>query len=103
MYREGDVSELSGECRLRKIKEEKAIYPQSTGKLLPEEIPQEYREELKEAYLVLPLSPKASAALSRRLLQKIFHLELKIKKEIYQMKSMFSLLLLMFQLTYQRP
>ncbi|MCG7649933.1 MULTISPECIES: DUF4145 domain-containing protein [Alteromonas] len=80
MYREGEVSELSGECRLRKIKEEKAIYPQSTGKLLPEEIPQEYREELKEAYLVLPLSPKASAALSRRLLQKIFHLELKIKK-----------------------
>jgi len=35
----------------------------------PQEVPQEYASDYVEACLVLPLSPKASAALSRRCLQ----------------------------------
>ncbi|MEN4751139.1 DUF4145 domain-containing protein [Pseudomonas sp. Ps21-P2] len=47
--------------------------------MLPPEIPEKYRQELEEARTAINYSPKASAALSRRLLQMTFHNELKIK------------------------
>lgn len=46
----------------------------------PEVVDEVYAEDYKEACLVLPDSPKASAALSRRCLQNIIHNHFKIKK-----------------------
>ncbi len=48
-------------------------------------VPEELRNEYDEASLVLPLSPKASAALSRRCLQRLLreHLQIK-KKDLFQ-------------------
>lgn len=59
------------------------IYPiEDNGELIiPVEVPEEYRRDLLEAHSVLQLSPKSSAALSRRLLQKILHEKLDIKKK----------------------
>lgn len=55
------------------------IYPHQNETEYSEDIPAQYQEDLREAELVLKLSPKASAALTRRLLQKILGEELKIK------------------------
>ena len=56
------------------------LYPPSRDKTLPVEVPEEYRADFEEARTVLDISPKASAALSRRLMQKIFREQLGIKK-----------------------
>ncbi len=45
------------------------LYPNSLAKQFPEYIPKAIREDYKEAYSILNLSPKASATLSRRCLQ----------------------------------
>lgn len=45
------------------------IHPNSLAKQFPNYIPQSIREDYKEAYSILNLSPKASATLSRRCLQ----------------------------------
>lgn len=47
---------------------------------LPQSVPVEYRDEYREAALVVDLSPKASATLSRRCLQRFLREHLKIKK-----------------------
>jgi Domain of unknown function (DUF4145) len=48
------------------------IYPQTRSRLeLPEEVPEPYRVDYREAQELLNISPKASAAMSRRLLQQI--------------------------------
>lgn len=50
------------------------IYPKNPKlKPLPSEVAQDYHEDFDEARLVLALSPKSSAALSRRLLQRVLH------------------------------
>jgi hypothetical protein len=46
----------------------------------PPEVPPEYKQEFDESRLVIDLSPKSSAALSRRLLQRILHERFSIKK-----------------------
>ncbi len=61
-------------------KEEKVIYPQKISKLTDNLIPESYRNEFNEAYSILHISPKASAALSRRLLQKIIREHYNIKE-----------------------
>lgn len=53
------------------VQQETILYPQITLKITDTEIPKEYRDAYNEAYSVLFYSPKASAALSRRLLQQI--------------------------------
>lgn len=45
------------------------IYPNSKAKQFPEYVPVAVREDYKEAYAILHLSPKASATLARRALQ----------------------------------
>lgn len=45
------------------------ILPNSTARQFPEYVPNFVREDYKEAYAILNLSPKASATLSRRCLQ----------------------------------
>jgi len=47
------------------------VYPKTSIRPLPEEVPDGYRADFNEASLVLGDSPKASAALSRRLLQRL--------------------------------
>ena len=54
------------------------IYPHTNDTEYSEDVPAQYQEALREAEGVLKLSPKASAALTRRLLQKILSEELKI-------------------------
>ncbi|WP_152051355.1 DUF4145 domain-containing protein [Tautonia marina] len=59
------------------------IYPRSRAiKQLPPEVPPEYREDFDEAVYVLDLSPKSSAALSRRLLQQILRDRFSISKPV---------------------
>lgn len=50
---------------------EHAIYPPSSGRYVPLEVPASMRQDYDEAAAVLPVSPKASAALSRRILQQV--------------------------------
>lgn len=47
------------------------VQPKSSTRPLPPEVPDNYRKDFQEACLVLTDSPKASAALSRRLLQQL--------------------------------
>lgn len=47
------------------------VYPKATARPLPPEVPDPYAADFREAALVLADSPKASAAISRRLLQHI--------------------------------
>ncbi|SDY96223.1 DUF4145 domain-containing protein [Tindallia californiensis] len=60
----------------------KIIYPMnSNGIILPPEVPSKYKTDFEEASVVLSISPKASAALSRRSLQKFLHEHLGIRKK----------------------
>jgi Domain of unknown function (DUF4145) len=47
------------------------IYPKVRIRAIPEQVTGEYREDFQQACAVLDISPKASAALSRRLVQHI--------------------------------
>lgn len=55
-------------------------YPKAISRApLPEEVPEAYAQDYREACLTLSDSPKASAALSRRCLQHILREEAKVK------------------------
>jgi hypothetical protein len=57
------------------------IYPRETrAKPLPPTVPAAYRKDYQEASDVLPISPNASAALSRRCLQRVLHVHYGIKR-----------------------
>lgn len=69
-----------GEYKYRIARTER-IYPVDTCvPTLDEYIPSQYKDNFYEAYRVLSISPKASATLSRYLLQMVLHEELGIKK-----------------------
>jgi Domain of unknown function (DUF4145) len=56
------------------------VYPRGSGRSpCPNEIPNQISEDYKEACLVLPDSPKASAALSRRCLQNVLRESANVK------------------------
>jgi hypothetical protein len=57
------------------------LYPLNSSRLVEKETPSSYKKDFLEACNVLPISPKASAALSRRILQQILHDEYKIKRK----------------------
>ena len=59
--------------------EEFTVYPTQSEPMLSEDVPEDYKTDLFEAKAILESSPKASAAISRRLLQVILEDELKIK------------------------
>lgn len=81
-YQEGEYATGGrGEYYLLSVSSERVIYPIGNGRSeLPVEVPKPYRDDYKEASLVLEFSPKASAALSRRCLQCFLNAELNIKK-----------------------
>lgn len=62
------------------LQSEEIIYPKFSTRFIENEVPEPYRSEFKEATAILNLSPKASAALSRRMLQNILHHQYKIQK-----------------------
>jgi len=53
------------------IVEEHVIFPPRSGRGLPAEVPERLRKDFQEAAAVMGLSPKASAALGRRILQDV--------------------------------
>lgn len=63
------------------IYREEIVYPRLVGRILEPEILDPYRRDFQEACAVLNLSPKASAALSRRLLQTILRQEFTIQHQ----------------------
>jgi hypothetical protein len=71
---------LSADLNTNEILDERIIYPVFSSRNVQEEVPEPYRSEFKEASAIVSISPKASAALSRRILQNILRHELKIKK-----------------------
>lgn len=75
--------EVNGKITIFMSDSEEIIYPPEQGNRkisVAPEIPDEYRDELVEAHAVLEISAKASAALSRRLLQKLLREKLGIRK-----------------------
>ena len=61
---------------LKTIHDETIVYPKhASAREIASEVPEQYRKDFKEAEIILPLSPKASAAIGRRLLQNILREE----------------------------
>lgn len=56
-----------------------AIYPHRKNVFISPEVPERYAKDFREALLVLDLSPTASAALSRRILQNVLRDEFNIQ------------------------
>ena len=70
------------ECWIDQIDEENIIYPHySVGRNLDEYVPPKYAQLFRESEDVNNISPRASATLSRYLLQMLLHEELHIKKK----------------------
>jgi Domain of unknown function (DUF4145) len=67
-----------GRESLRSVEREERIYPLGNVRPLALEVPETYRVEFLEACRVEGVSPKASAALSRRLLQQLLRDELNL-------------------------
>ncbi|MEK3698232.1 DUF4145 domain-containing protein [Paenibacillus sp. FSL R10-2199] len=69
----------------QEILTEKTIFPKTADMDLSDYVPEKYRKDYREAGLILPISPKASAAICRRMLQQILRDEFQIqKKDLYQ-------------------
>ncbi len=80
LYREGTYVKGEYSSHLDDLTLNKIIYPASYSRPVEPEVPESYKTDYKEATSVLNLSPKASAAISRRLLQNVLREEFKIKK-----------------------
>ncbi|MGE0827412.1 MAG: DUF4145 domain-containing protein, partial [Candidatus Binatia bacterium] len=65
---------------LKAVEREEVLYPKHVLRTVEPEVPDKYKSEFLEACSVLHLSPKASAALSRRLLQKTLQDQFKIQR-----------------------
>jgi len=69
-----------GARELTEVLSQQVIFPRTSLKRIEPEVPDNYRREFQEAYSVLQVSPRASAAMSRRLLQAILREKFGIKK-----------------------
>ena len=70
---------VDGESELVQVTQEYTVFPQHAEHCMNPCVPDQYRQAFNEAHAVLSVSPKASAALSRRLLQQILREEHHIK------------------------
>ncbi|MGG3509835.1 DUF4145 domain-containing protein [Paenibacillus lautus] len=78
-YYEDDFT--AGDWFLNRTIEDKVIYPNKIiTRSVPSEIPENYKIDFVQAWQILNISPKASAALSRRILQQILSEEFEINK-----------------------
>jgi hypothetical protein len=85
ILRRGRVSSGGLGRTMEVIKSETLIYPAYDTYAVAPEVPQKYQTDFLEASQVLRISPKASAALSRRLLQRILREEFQIHaKDLFQ-------------------
>ena len=80
VQRYGEIIRKSSWWEMERVEDERVIYPLNTKRAVPPEVPEPYRKDFEEASAVLGISPKASAALSRRILQAILHQEFGISK-----------------------
>lgn len=71
--RKGEYRCVDGEGEIVKVEAEEVIYPRLWSRANDVAVPARYRQEFNEANAVLAVSPKASAALSRRILQDVIH------------------------------
>lgn len=77
---DGTGYEIGEQLLMNKIESESVIYPLQEEFAIDPEVPEAYSADLLEAHAALAYSSKASAALSRRLLQKTLRESLGIKK-----------------------
>lgn len=88
VYRAGKYVKTSSEYysfgQLTEVQEENILYPRNMTRKVAPEVPERYGKDFIEACVTLPVSPKASAALSRRLLQDILHNEYSINERNLQ-------------------
>jgi hypothetical protein len=78
-YVEAEI--ITEEEEIIDVSREEIVYPKTLfPKILDSSIPKKLKEDYLEAYSVHDVSPKASAAISRRLLQHILREAYKIKK-----------------------
>ena len=75
LLREGKCTWIDQTPELTDILKENVIFPTFPNRPISPDVPQEYRDAFHEANSVVHVSPKASAALSRRLLQKTLRAE----------------------------
>lgn len=70
---EGPIVKLEGRVTITdQLTVNRVVFPTSATQVsVSDEVPEGMREDYIEAFMVLPISPKASAALSRRILQSI--------------------------------
>lgn len=61
------------------VSDKRVIYPLGNARSVDNSVPKRYRQDFLEACSVVNLSPKASAAISRRLLQDILREHFKVK------------------------
>ena len=80
VYQEGQTNSRNSPDYLVSVKHQEVVYPHKPTADIPEEVPDEFQADLDEAITALEYSPKASAALSRRLLQRVLREQLEIKK-----------------------
>jgi len=79
--REGDLIRKGSVYVVESFVKEEVLYPPTLRKRhVSDEVPERYKNDFQEAFSILLLSPKASAAISRRVLQDIFHNHFKIEK-----------------------
>ena len=80
VYQEGKGDSLRSPEYILDVAHQEVVYPGKPGTDIPEEVPADFQADLVEAQIALDYSPKASAALSRRLLQRVLREPLNIKK-----------------------
>jgi hypothetical protein len=76
----GKVVDMNGESMPFDVVR-RVVFPENSMTPVSELVPEKYRNEYEEALETLEVSPKASATLSRRLLQMVLQEELNIKKK----------------------
>lgn len=64
---------------LKDVEQEEFLFPKLIARKVEPEVPNTYRQDFIEAFTVMQFSPKASAALSRRLLQQILREKFSVK------------------------
>lgn len=76
----GKIKRSEYSAEVTEVESEEIIYPKFSVRVVENEVPEQYKAEFLEATAILGISPKASAALSRRMLQNILQKVFGIEK-----------------------
>lgn len=80
MYKKTKNSEGNEYYVAENVLYEEFLYPKYLTRKIEKEVPERYHKDFEEACAVISISPKASAALSRRILQDVLREKFHIKK-----------------------